>query len=75
MSPSEWLMENLLFDRKREEIIFNKEFYVIGVKLDTFLGMFGEAIQTALDNGGNVRYSIVNSDPNNDLGYNDLIMS
>lgn len=73
MAPSEWLIEHFLFDRKREEILFNKEFYVIGVKLDTFLEMFGDEIQRALDNGGDVRQSIKDSDPDNELGYNNLI--
>lgn len=69
----DWLSKNLTFDRKMEEIIFNKEDYVIGVKVNTFVEMFGEVIQRALDASIDVRDAIVESDPNNELGYNHLI--
>ena len=73
MTHMDWLSKNLTFDRKMEEIIFNKEDYVIGVKVNTFVEMFGEVIQRALDASIDVRDAIVESDPNNELGYNHLI--
>lgn len=73
MTHMDWLSKNLIFDRKMEEIIFNKEDYVIGVKVNTFVEMFGEVIQRALDASIDVRDAIVESDPNNELGYNHLI--
>lgn len=73
MTHMDWLTKNLTFDRQMEEIIFNKEDHVIGVKVNTFVEMFGEVIQHALDTGIDVRGAIIDSDPNNELGYNHLI--
>jgi len=79
MTTEEWIQENLIFDRKKDEVVFNLEDdvfggIVIGVKIDTFIDMFGEAIQQALLDGSDVKQAIRDSDSDNELGYNDLIV-
>ncbi|WP_036127319.1 hypothetical protein [Lysinibacillus sphaericus] len=79
MTTEEWIQENLIFDRKKEEIVFNSEDdifggIVIGVKMTTFIDMFGEAIQQALLDGLDVKQAIRDSDPDNELGYNNLLI-
>lgn len=75
----DWILENLIFDRKKEEIVFNLEDdifggIVIGVKMTTFIDMFGGAIHQALLDGLDVKQAIRDGDPDNELGYNDLIV-
>lgn len=79
MTSEDWILENLIVDRKKEEIVFNLEDdvfggIVIGVSVTKFIEMFGDAIQQALLDGSDVKLAIRDSDSDNELGYNDLIV-
>ena len=71
----EWIKNNLITADldNTTVIVFNLETYTISVEMDAFIDFFGEVIQTALDNGEDVIQAIKDSDPNNELGYNDII--
>lgn len=73
MTVEEWIRWNFNLDRDAVEILIPVDYYVVGVLISEFIRMFGKAIQDALDKDTDVISSIKDSDPNNDLGYNNLI--
>lgn len=78
MSINEWILENLLTDREQVVIVWNGGSIdgitsIYETPIPAFIDMFGTAIQTALDSGTNPIQAINDSDPQNTLGFNDLI--
>jgi len=73
LSVEEWIRSHFKLDRDAIEILIPVDYYVVGVLITEFTRMFGEAIQNALNSETDVISAIKASDPNNELGYNDLI--
>ncbi|OAB39156.1 hypothetical protein PMSD_04285 [Paenibacillus macquariensis subsp. defensor] len=47
--------------------------YGVYTSIDNFIVLFGTVIQSALDNGVDVKQAIRDSDPENSLGFNDYL--
>ena len=73
MTTEEWIRSHFHISALDDEILIQHDYYVVGIYIDKFIGFFGAAIQKALDNNFDVIQAIKESDPNNELGYNDII--
>lgn len=72
------MSEYFMMDRNKTRIYFqnytnNGDIYDIIVLVENFIDMFGKAIQKAMDNNTDIMEEIRLFDPENNLGYNDLI--
>ncbi|WP_059043927.1 hypothetical protein [Paenibacillus rubinfantis] len=63
-------------DRQGVSIIFyspENETITIAVRIETFIEMFSQPLQLAMENGTDPMEEIKKFDPENTLGYNNLI--
>lgn len=67
MAPEEWVRSNFNIDRDFDAIAWGDGNYTV---VANFLDMFGTTIKTALDAGKDPKRGIVESDPNNERGFN-----
>ncbi|MGF7045673.1 hypothetical protein J2T13_000133 [Paenibacillus sp. DS2015] len=78
MLAKEWLEKNYYISDSSamgRVIVWGNEqgYYGIYTPIIKFIEMFGDAIQNALDNGEDVKQGIRDSDPENLLGFKDLL--
>lgn len=78
MTPEQWVRENYYVvnnDIMGTVIVWGNEQGFIGVytPIDKFVEMFGEAMQTAINAGKDVKQAIREADPENMRGFNDLL--
>jgi len=73
MNIVEWIENEFVLSREGDGVVFDKTPYVIETKISDFSIMFGEVIQKALDDGVDPKQAIRDSDPENKIGYNDLL--
>lgn len=73
----EWLFNNYFFSRDNKDLVVPKKiggfWYVFQLPISEIEKLFGDIVLSALDNGADPRQAIRDCDPNNTLGYNDLI--
>lgn len=74
-----FLSSYFIMDRRLTRIYFisrdsEGNDYNITVLVDVFIDMFEEPIQTAMDNGTDIMDEIRKFDPENKLGYNNLLV-
>jgi capsule polysaccharide export protein KpsE/RkpR len=79
----DFLESNFIMDRSRTRIYFKgtyqenngvENIYDIITPVDRFIEMFAEPIQKAMDSGTDIMDEIKAFDPENKLGYNDVII-
>jgi hypothetical protein len=79
----DFLSSYFIVDRRQTRIYFtntylNNEgetvYYDIIVPIETFISMFEEQIKSAMENGTDLMDEIKTCDPENKLGYNNLIL-
>lgn len=70
----EWILSNFDTTLDNELILESSpDGITLAVRLSTFVDMFGEVIQSAIEEAVDIRQAIRDSDSKNTLGYNDLI--
>ncbi|WP_340013388.1 hypothetical protein [Paenibacillus sp. FSL K6-1318] len=69
----EWIDNNFQTINQNELLLKTSPEYVMAIPRDNFIEMFGEVISEALNQNIDVKEAIRRSDPENNLGFNDLI--
>ena len=70
----DWIIKNLSLTREGTDIVFSVDNMItVLTPVNSFIEMFGEVIQTAIDNEEDVKQAIIDSDPDNTKGFNDLL--